>query len=281
MILAPANARLAALEPVVVACADTLAALDLAPFGARVAPDARVDPLRLDARPLLELLVRLDALTFGPEEMPMPRWAFLEGAGLPGAIVALGRRARHLDAETLALLDVPPGYRGVVPLAMYIALPAFEPATWVGHNLASLADRVAGGALRGLGAYTKAIALRALRARVQLGVTQWRHPALRLHARLGPLELISAWTPAHSDPASLTYRVAIDEAALRHLARDPLGRVATPPAELSVDSDDEPALRALQARLEAGEALAVAAPPLPLPGGAQRVAIARLARGAP
>jgi hypothetical protein len=163
---------------------------------------------------------------------------------------------------------------------MYIALPAFEPATWVGHNLASLADRVEGGALRGLGAHTKAVALRALRARVQLGVTQWRHPALRLHARLGPLALLSAWTPAHSDPATLTYRVGVDEAALRHLARDPDGRVATPPAELVVDSDDEPALRALQARVEAGERLAVVAPPAPLGGGRQRVAIGRLAPAA-
>jgi hypothetical protein len=270
MTLRPANPRLVELEPFVVARPAVMATLDLEPFGLRVAADARVDPLRLAARPLLELLVRLDALTFGPQGMPMPRWMFVEGAGLPGAIVGLGRRG-----PAPALLDAPAGYAGVVPLAMYIAVPAFEPGTWVGHNLASLAARVGDGELRGLGAHTKAVALRVLRARTQLGVTQWGNPALRLHARLGPLELLSAWTPAHSDPATLTYRVSVDEAALRQLARDPAGRVAAPPAAFTVDSDDLPALRALQARIEAGERFAVAAPATALSGGRQRAPIAR------
>ena len=36
-------------------------------------------------------LVRLDRLTFGTEGMPMPRWLFVDGAGLPGGIAGLGR----------------------------------------------------------------------------------------------------------------------------------------------------------------------------------------------
>ena len=42
----------------------------------------------------------------------------MRGAGLPGAIVALCRRAGALDDATRALLEPPPGYDGPVPLSM-------------------------------------------------------------------------------------------------------------------------------------------------------------------
>ena len=275
MILRPQNDRLLAeLEPFVVATAENLARFDLCPLGLAIAEDARVDPLRRASAPFLELLARLDAATFGPEGMPMPRWLFLDAAELPGGIVGFGRRADGAPASLRAALRVPPGSAGIVPVSMYVAMPTVDPAEWVGHNLASLREHLPDQPLRGLGGLTKAVALAAFRARAQIGVTQWDSAALAVHARLGPLELLTAWTPGHAAAHSLTYRAALDDDALRALAGDPSARVARPAPTLWIDSADHGAMQALEDRIEAGERLCVAGPPAPLGPGRQRVPIA-------
>jgi len=282
-VIHPKNARLLAdLEPFVVATAANQARFDLCPFGLRVTDDARVDPLRRDAAPFLDLLERLDAATFGPEGMTMPRWVFYDCAELPGGIVGLGARAARIESEARALLAVPEEYTGLVPFGMYIAIPTPEPGAWVGHNLATLAGLVGGGALRGLGGLTKALGLKVFRATAQIGVTQWDSAALFVHTRLGPLELLTAWTPAHSHAASLTYRAALDDAALLRLARDP-GAAPAPAiaTERWIDSADRAAIEALQAEIEAGGRVCLVGPPSPVAEGRQRVPIATLAPRSP
>ena len=277
--LRPANERLLRdLELFVVATPDHLPHLELAPFGLSIAPDAVFDPLTTSAAPLLDRLARLDALTFGPEGMPMARWLFLDAAALPGAIVGFARRAGALDERARALLGVPGDLadpRAVVPFAMYIAVPGHTPGDWIGHNLASVAERFPDHDLAGLGRLTKAVALAVYRARAQIGATQWASRALHVHARLGPLELRSAWTPAHLDPATLTYRATIDDAALRHLAGDPDGHVDEPPPDEWIDSADNAAMIALEARIEAGERLCIAGPPITVAPGRQRIPLSR------
>jgi len=277
--LHPRNARLLEdLELFVVATAANRGRFDLRPFGLGLAEDARFDPLRRGATPFLDLLGRLDAATFGPAGMAMPRWVFYDCAELPGGIVGFGARGAGVSREARSLLGVPSGYRGLVPYSMYIAIPTLEPGAWVGHNLATVAGQVEGGALRGLGGLTKAVALKVFRATAQIGVTQWDSAALHVHTRMGPLELLTAWTPAHGEAASLTYRAAIDDAVLRYLARDPAGQVARPPPSLWIDSSDRAAIEALQDRIEAGERLAVVGPPSVIAPGRQRVPIAPLPR---
>jgi hypothetical protein len=261
------------LEPFVVARPASLTRMNLRPFGVPVAEGARIDPLHRRAAPLLDRLARLDAVAFGPSGMSMPRWVFYDCAELPGGIVGLGARAGRASSDARAMLEVPEGYSDIVPYAMYIAIPTLEPGVWVGHNLATVAGRVEGVALRGLGGLTKALALKVFGASAQIGVTQWSSPALHVHARLGPLELLTAWTPAHSEPASLTYRAAVDDQALRSLARDPSGSVERPPADAWIDSADHAALRALQDRIEGGERLRVVGPPRPFGAGRQLVPI--------
>jgi hypothetical protein len=268
----PERASLERLRPFVVATPDNLARLDLAPLGRPIAPEDRFDPLVRPSLPLLRLLERLDRVAFGPEGMPMPRWLFFDGAELPGAVVGLGRGAAALSDDARALLGVPDGYEGVVPLAMYIAMPTVEPGGWLGHNLASVGRRLPGAPLSGLGRLTKAVALSALRCRLQVGATQWDSAALHVHTRMGPLELVTAWTPAHSEPWTLTYRVRVDGAVLEGLAGRGAARPALAPTTW-IRSDDHDAMRALQARLEAGERWRVAARPEPLPGGGQRVPV--------
>ncbi|AKT39566.1 hypothetical protein [Chondromyces crocatus] len=273
------NARLLEeLELFLVATPENRAHFDLQPFGLQPARDGIIDPLRREASSFLDLLSALDAATFGPEGMPMPRWVFYDAAELPGGIVGLGKRADALPRKVAEHLQIPTGYAGLVPLSMYVAIPTLTPGTWVGHNLCSLRDLSADDALRGIGRLTKAVALKVFNARRQIGVTQWNSRALRLHARMGPLRLLTAWTPAHTYPASLTYEVTVDDRALRHLAGEPGNALPSPPPERWVDGEDNGALEALQARIEAGEHLWVTGLPELLPAGRQRIPIARLPR---
>lgn len=276
--LAPANPRLLErLELFVVATAGNARHFDPSPFGVPLAAEHRFDPLRGGAVPFLDLLCRLDELCFGPAGMAMPRWIFLDGGELSGGIAGLGRRTATASPAERALLRPAADYAGLLPLAMYIAIPTFEPGTWFGHNLASLAPQLPDEGLGGLGSLTKALALKLFRARAQIGAAQWGSPAMRIHTRLGPLEILTAWTPAHTRPSTLTYRARVDDAALRHLARDPRGAVSTPAPALWLESDDEGAMQRLQDRVEAGERLWVGGPPRSDASGPPRLPIATAA----
>lgn len=255
------NPELLRLEPYLVATRDNRLRFDLAPFGLTLRPEHCIDPLRMASAPFLELLKRIDEVTFGPEGMPMPRWVFFDGAELPGGIVGFGLPVEALPEDGRRLLSVPADYRGLVPLSMFIAIPTFEPGVWMAHNLASVASVLPQASLRGLGAFTKAVGLKTFRARSQVGATQWNSFALRVHTRLGPLALLTAWTPAHSEPWTLTYRVELTEARLRHLARDASGRVPRPRIEAWLDSDDHAYMQRLQADIERGSPVWVAGPP--------------------
>ena len=275
----PANERLLRdLAPFVVATPEHQARLELAPFGIAIPAIGRIDPLRASSARFLGLLSKLDALTFGPEGMPMPRWLFLDGSALPGGIVGLARPASALDPEARALFGLPDDDEGLVPLAMYIAVPTLDRGVWVGHNLASAAERLPRRGLEGLGRLTKALGLAVYGARAQIGATQWASRALHVHARLGPLELLSAWTPAHADIETLTYRAAIDDTTLHHLAGDPAGHVDHPPPDLWIDSADPLAMQSLQARIEAGERFQIVGPPVHLEGHHQRLPVHALPR---
>ena len=274
MSLKPENrALLVRLVPFLVAAPENRARFDLTPFGVEIAE--WFDPLRLASMPFLDVLKRLDQVTFGPVGMPMPRWIFVNGAELTGGVVGFGVPRSRVPEATAVLLRVPRTYQGLVPYSMFVATPTYAGGEWLGHNLASLNAAVDDPSLRGLGGLTKAVGLKVFRARTQVGVTQWGSRALRVHGRLGPLEFLTAWTPAHSEPWSLTYRAGITEASLRHLARDPGGRVEPRAATDWVASDDHPQMQSLQAELEHGARFAIVGIPVSTPGG-QRVPIRRL-----
>lgn len=248
--------------------------------GARLSPSpfgldpARFDPLRLGDAPFYDLLARLDAATFGPEGMAMPRWVLYDAAALPSAVIGFGISDDRAPAELRAAIGVPPSYRGLIPCSMYIAIPSLSPGVFIGHNLASIAPRVTGMDLRGLGGLTKAVALEALGAKAQVGVTQWASSALHIHSKMGPLELLTAYTPSHSEPMSLTYRAAIDHDALLRLAGAARVDHGGAPDQW-IGGDDRGAMIALQGRIEAGERWVIAGPPEPVEGGGQRVPIRR------
>lgn len=255
------DALLARLTSFIVAIPEHVALLDCAPFGIAVPPAQVVDPLKMAAEPFLLLLQRLDKLTFGPEGMPMPRWVFFNGAEIPGAIYGFGLPAGDLDGEVRAALGVPAGYAGLVPLSMYIAIPVRPPERWFGHNLASLNRVFPHLGVEGLASVTKALALKCFGCKVQIGATQWDSEALHIHTLFGPLEVVTAWTPAHSEPWTLTYRLEVTDQKLRHALGDPTAAVELPRPDFEVTRADEAAQRALHARIEAGERFVIAGPP--------------------
>jgi hypothetical protein len=240
------------LVPYLVATPMNLPHLNTAPFGLAIPPEHVIDPLRMASEPFLLLLQTLDAATFGPEGMPMPRWVFYDCSELPGAIFGFARHARDLDPEARRVFGVPAGYDGLVPHSMYIAIPMFEAGSWFGHNLCSIAPVLSHLPLKGLGSVTKAVALEVFGTERLYGATQWDSHALFIHVKFGPLDLMTAYTPAHSEAMTLTYDFLCTEEALRSAAGDPTVTLVRPAPERWIRQDDEAAVLALQREIEAG-----------------------------
>ncbi|MHC4909537.1 MAG: hypothetical protein ACYTF9_07460 [Planctomycetota bacterium] len=263
-------------EPFLVATPSNAAHFDRSPFGLTITDENLIDPTRLDAQAFLDRLSALDGLTFGPEGMPMPRWIFYSGAEIPGAIFGFAFRAGQLPPETRECLAPGSDVDALVPLSMYIAVPAFPVDRWFGHNLASISPQVPDLNLHGLASITKAVALKALRCQLQLGATQWDSTALHIHARFGMLELLTAWTPAHLYPATLTYRVSITDDVLHAALGDPGIELPRRATDLEVEINDEGTQRDLQRRIEAGERFAISDRPRLDPAGGTFVPVCRL-----
>lgn len=254
------------LVPYVVATPMNRRMLNLAPFGLAVRDEHVIDPLKLQSERFLSLLHKLDGLTFGPEGMPMPLWVFYDCAELPGAIFGLARPASTLWPQVRAFIGVDEDYDGLVPLSMYIAIPMHEPGVWFGHNLASLASvlrarNFAAADLRGLGSVTKGLALKCFGARYFWGATQWLSKALFIHVKFGPLDLATAYTPAHSTAQTLTYGFAVTDEKLRASMGDRSISLAMPSAQLWVDAQSDEQMIALQDEIESGARYRIVGPP--------------------
>jgi hypothetical protein len=265
--------------PYLVATPFNVPHLEPRPFG--VQAPALIDPLRLQSETFLKLLHRLDGLTFGPEGMPMPRWVFFDCAEMPGAIYGLARPARDLWPRARALFKVPEGYEGLVPVSMYVAIPMHRKGLWFGHNLSSLApvfqhEGVTDVDLRGLGSLTKGLALKCFGVREFWGATQWLSKALHIHVKFGPLDLSTAYTPAHSEHETLTYGFAVTDEKLRASMGDPSVTLQRPRTDFWLDGHDVAAMIALQNRIEAGERFVIPHSPERTGESAVRVPIAQV-----
>jgi hypothetical protein len=251
------------LEPFLIAAPWNMAHYDRAPFGVPIHEENVFDPTRSGSAAFLRRLTVLDELTFGPEGMPMPGWVLYHGAAVPGGVFGFGRRAEDLPRDVIRRIGLGDDETGLMPLSMWVALPSRPRGGWFGHNLASLNPVCPELGLKGLASITKAMAMKTLRCRVQVGATQWASRALGIHSRFGPMELITAWTPAHSDPATLTYRLDVNETGLRAALGDPDAEVPRPAANLELAINDTKGMQALQERLERGERICVVGPPRP------------------
>ena len=240
-------------EPFVVTYPGNHGALDLEPFGLRISSERIYDPTRLHSRGVIDGLHHLDGFSFGGQEMLMPRWVLFDCGEFPGIVFGFGRLAKHLTEDLRRAYDVvaPERDESFVPLSMWVAIRCAEDGSWFGHNLSSSNYTAKARPLPGLGTLTKIFGVRLARVQRQYGATQWTSTSLNIHLALGSMELLGAYTPAHTHAETFTYRVDIEDARLTA----PLQRGwvrETEGGDRYVDSDDPGAIRELHGEIEAG-----------------------------
>ena len=172
-----------------------------------------------DARhkPFVCALNETNQSAFGGANMGMPRWVMLDCGILPSAIVGFALPREVATPDLLKTLKIDPATYDypLVPVTEYCATPTVEPGCVSGFSLQS---QVTG---RGLATRTKALALWVYRATSQVGVTQYDNPAIRVHARFGPLALMLHQPSIHTHATkSFVYRVALPpHEELLHMAQ--------------------------------------------------------------
>lgn len=241
-------------QPFVISAASNHPHLELSPLGVEIPPERRYDPTRGGSRRVIDLLHMLDEKSFGGQGMLMPRWVMFDCGEFPGIVAGLGCPARDLDDDLRELYEVDSAADDDtwVPLSMWIAIACAEPGAWFGHNLSSANIMQPKRPLSGLGTLTKVLGMAITRATAQIGATQWASSALGLHVSLGRPALVGAWTPAHTHPATLVYRLSVSEQQLAaRLSTDGLRR-PTGAGDRAIDCGDEAAMQALQAEIEGG-----------------------------
>ena len=238
-------------DPFIISYSENWPHLDLAPFGVSISESHRFTATRLASRNVINGLHHLDAVTFGDQNMLMPRWVLFDCGEFPGIVFGFGRKAKDLPSYARTVYEV--GHRddAFVPLSMWVAIPCAEPRAWFGHNLSSANLILKGNdALPGLALLTKALGVKITRCKKQYGATQWSSPSIGLHLKLGDMEVLSAYTPAHTHPETLAYCIDVDDATL--LGNFQGARARAPQGERLLAATDSAAIRALHDEIEAG-----------------------------
>lgn len=248
-------------RPYVVAPRGHLQWLDLDPLGISVPEGLRIDPTRLAAQRFLTWIERLDAQTFGPQAMAMERWVFYDCAEWPSALFGFAARPADVSPSLRERFEVGPQEKVWVPLSLHVAIPTVAPGEFFEHNVGSVGSEAG---LKGLGTFTKAVGCALLRARTLVGAAQWKGQALHMHRRFGPLELLTAFTPAHSYAKTLTYRHDTSRATLSRVIADAPTPEVEPTHHVRVD---DAGLTGLQRRIERGARCTLAGPLVERPRG--------------
>jgi hypothetical protein len=185
----------------------------LAPFAA--AGVRTVDVLDPGSAPFCLAMNRANCLAYdgtltpgpGQRALGMPLWVFLDCCVLPSVMVGYEVPRDALPADIADGLD-PDAQLDWIGVSEYVALPSLTPGEVVGVSLFSL---VSGSRL---GLRAKALALRVLEAKTQLGIAQLTNAALGMHLRFGALEIVAAGVRVHSRPdETFIYRVQVPAAA--------------------------------------------------------------------
>jgi hypothetical protein len=249
-------------QPYVLATRAVAPRLEWAPLGFDLKEKGLVlDPQARGNETFLQMLQNLDRLAFGPHGMAMPKWVFYDCGVMPSAVFGFCGPAASLEPWVRRALEVPEGYSGPVPLTIFIAIPTLEKGAWFTHTLCSINQVAEGAAPAGLRLLSVALGLRVLRAEALYGTLQWRSDRISTYTGIGPLELVTAYTPTHSFRRSLTFRLRLRRLLIEAALMKPGTSPAAPPATHMLDVDDEPALIALQRELEAGIRYAIVGAP--------------------
>src|SRR5665213_2610050 len=168
------------------------------------------NPLCMDEVDFADQIMRLESRAFAATNMPMPRWVFYDCAIMPGFVAGFAMHRSIASEEILSLLQ-PKDSTEWLPISLFIIIPAMAQKEWIAHNLCSMNSLISPPSqVYGLGFLTKAFGLWYANVEMLCGITQWASPAVRLHTHYGDFEVLTAYTPVHSYPRTLTYRMVTD-----------------------------------------------------------------------
>lgn len=202
-------------------------------------------------------ILELEARAFGPSNMAMPRWVFYDCAITPGFVAGFAMKSDKLPPEIKKHLPYV-GKHEWVPLSLFIIIPTMSrDGEWVAHNLCTVNSLLPKELnFYGLGFLSKAFGLWYANVKICCGFTQWGNPAIRLHSYYGPFEILTAYTPIHSYPRTLTYRVKLESKNWNNFfSKEPIDDFQSrfAPTQLQVNPKEESSLKDIQTRLENGE----------------------------
>jgi len=244
-------------EPYLVARPAIVESMDTCPLGVSIRDQNVFDPQKVSSGDFLNLAKRLDAMTYGPLGLRMPDWVFYDCAVVPGAIFGFARPARDIEPWLREGLGLPEDYDGLVPVSLFIAIPTPNRKQWIGYTLCSINEIAAGGAPEGLWRLTLAMGTAALGIEHMRSTTRWRRPGLGVYASMGPLELVTAWTPAHDVPETVTFDIRTDDESRRRLLSSENKETH---AHRYLGADDADGMIELQRQIETGQRWAIVGP---------------------
>ncbi len=168
------------------------------------------NPFHLKELEFSDLILDIEGRAFQGANMAMPRWVFFDCAIMPGIVCGFAQRTSSLSTAVKTAIGRP--IEGEwTPLSLFICIPTVQHNAWLAHNLSSInsllleEDRY-----YGLGFLSKAFGLWYCNVPNLFGMTQWESPAMKLHCNYGNLEILTAFTPVHSHPRTVTYNCDVD-----------------------------------------------------------------------
>lgn len=201
-------------------------------------------------------ILNLEGRAFSSSNMAMPRWVFYDCAVMPGFVAGFALPKAKASQKLIDLMGPEPDNEWV-PISLFIVIPTMGEGEWVAHNLCSVnALLPRSERYYGLGFLTKAFGLWYANIDICCGMTQWGSPSIKLHSHYGKFEILTAYTPVHSYPRTLTYRVKVDtEEWARFFTSEPCPSFSQSYERLpfQVNPQADQSLLELQARIEQNE----------------------------
>ena len=225
--------------------------------------DTEIEVLRVEDEDNAEFCQMLNlsnqAAFGGPHSMGMPLWVMLDCAIMPCGMAGFMIDSNDVPDALWRDWELDDDYDGWVPVSEYSAALTVEPGCVSGFSLHA---RVNG---QGIATRTKALALALLDAKAQIGVTQFDNPAIRVHAKFGPMELLVHRPAIHTHAEnSFIYRLQLPELqTLERMAREEVdfGDPRRPDGvPWAFDPDDEMAHSRLRSHIDAGGRAWIVAP---------------------
>lgn len=237
-------------QPWIAARPAVLEQLQKKPMGIEVLPQNIYDPWKLASGTFLGMAHRLHNLVCGPFGTPMARWVGYDCGLVPGIYFGWGLPVAELNPAIRTGLEVPEDYEGLVPFSVGIAIPFPDRQSWELLALGSINQVAPGAGPAGLSRLTLAFGTGLLDDGEIWFVCRWRSHLIGVFAGLGPLQVATAWTPAHDYPSTVTFRITPDDEMRERL----LSGVQHDPGDVTtfMDGDDTDAMQNLQSDVEAG-----------------------------